>query len=95
MGHPRVSYGGAEVGEVCGSFFGAHGAGDFLSDLGHPDFLFCGVVRERDRGVVREFQVVGFAFVDAAGQGCVFAADGAGGVGSRQAGRVGSTWCWR
>jgi len=36
---------------VFGAFFGAHGAGYFLSDLGRPDFLFGGVVRERYRRV--------------------------------------------
>ena len=63
-----------------GSFFGAHGAGYFLSDLGHADFLFGGVVGEGDGGVVGEFEVVGFPSVDAAGQGSVFAAESAGGV---------------
>jgi len=53
---------------VFGSFFGAHGARYFLSDLGHADFLFGGVVREGDGGVVGEFEVVGFPAVDAAGQ---------------------------
>jgi hypothetical protein len=48
--------------------------------------LFGGVVRERDGRVVREFQVVGFPFLDTAGQGCVFAADRAGGVGRDEQG---------
>jgi len=71
---------------VFGAFFGAHGAGHFLSDLGHPDFLFGGVVRERYRRVRGEFQVVRFPFVDAPGEGSVFAAEGAGGVGRGEEG---------
>jgi len=71
---------------VFGSFFGAHGAGYFLSDLGHADFLFGGVVGEGDGGVVGEFEVVGFPSVDAAGQGSVFAAESAGGVGGGEQG---------
>ena len=66
---------------MSGTLFGAHGAGHFLSDLGHTDFLFGGVVRERYRRIVGEFQVVAFPFVDAPGQGSVFAAEGAGGLG--------------
>ncbi len=42
---------GADGGEVLGSFEGAHGAGDFLSDLDHPDLLFGGVVGGGDGGV--------------------------------------------
>ena len=65
---------------MSGTFFGAHGAGYFLSDLRHTDFLFGGVVGERYRRVVGEFQVVGLPSVDAPGQGSVFAAQGAGRV---------------
>jgi len=71
---------------VFGSFFGAHGARYFLSDLGHPDFLLGWVVGEGDGGVVGEFQVVGFPAVDAAGQRSVFTADRAGGVGRGEQG---------
>ena len=64
-----------------GSGDGAHGAGYFLPDFGHPDFLFGGVVREGDGGLVGEFEVVVEAAVEAAGKGAVFTAEGTFGVG--------------
>ena len=82
--------GGLEVGpdlrEVFGSGEGAHGAGYFLPDFAHPDFLFGGVVGEWDVGVVREFEVVIQAPIEAAGQGSVFAAECTLGVGRGEQG---------
>lgn len=69
---------------MSGSFLGAHGARYLLSDLGHPDLLFGGVVGERDGGVGCEFEVFGFPAVDAAGQRSVFTSDGGVGVGGRE-----------
>ncbi len=71
---------------MSGSFLGAHGSRYFLADVGHPNFLFSGVVGERDGGVGCKFEVVGFPAVDAAGQGSVFTSDRAGGVSGREQG---------
>jgi hypothetical protein len=71
----------AEFGEVLGAGEGAHCAADFLPDFCHPDVLFCSVVGEWHLGVAGEGEVVGESPGDAAGQGAVFAAECAVGVG--------------